>query len=107
MKINIPTAFKLWSFPEAAPEHVFHPTRKWRFDYAWPKHHVAFEFEGGSWVGGAHTRGKGYAKDCLKYAEAAILGWIVIRGTTEMVSDGTAFDLLQRALESRGWRKAA
>ena len=79
-------------------ETRFHPTRKWRFDFSWPAKKVALEVEGGTWSGGAHTRGKHYESDCEKYSEAAILGWKVIRATTNMVEDGRAVSLVERAL---------
>lgn len=90
----------LWrGYPEPAPEFMFHPDRKWRFDWAWPTHSVAWEIEGGTWVKGRHVRPKGFAEDCVKYSEAAVLGWKVIRTTTEMVERGEALQLLERALQ--------
>ena len=80
-------------------EYVFHPSRKWRFDFAWPSKMVALEVEGGTWSNGAHTRGKHYESDCEKYSEAAILGWKVIRVTGSMIKSGQAMDLLRRALK--------
>jgi very-short-patch-repair endonuclease len=64
-------------------EHRFHPVRKWRFDYAILKHHIAIEIEGGVFAGGRHTTGVGYKGDCEKYNEATILGWRVLRYTKE------------------------
>lgn len=84
-------------------EHRFHALRAWRFDFVFgndersPK--LALEVEGGTWSGGAHTRGKGYAEDCEKYAEAAILGWRVLRATTDQVKSGMALSWVQRALQ--------
>lgn len=40
---------------EVVKEYLFHPTRKWRFDYAIPDHKIALEVEGGVWTGGRHT----------------------------------------------------
>lgn len=80
------------------PEFRFHATRRWRFDFAWPDERVACEVEGGTWVKGAHSRGKHYESDCTKYNEAALLGWVVIRVTTDMVKDGRALAFVERAL---------
>lgn len=66
-------------------EYIFHPTRKWRFDYAWPDKKIAIEFEGGTFIRGGHTRGAGYAKNCEKYNQAALLGWKVYRFTPDMM----------------------
>lgn len=79
-------------------EWTFHPTRKWRFDFAWPYRNVALEVEGGTWANGAHTRGKHYESDCEKYSEAAIAGWKVIRVTGGMIKSGLALELVRRAL---------
>lgn len=77
-------------------EWKFHPTRKWRFDFAWPLEKFAVEIEGGVWSGGRHTRGKGFIEDCIKYNEAVMLGWRVIRVTTEMVENGEAMAYIER-----------
>lgn len=74
-------------------------SRRWKFDYAWPDRMVALEVEGGTWNNGRHVRGSGYEKDCIKYSEAAILGWKVIRATTTMIADGRALELIEKALK--------
>ena len=80
-------------------EYRFMPPRRWRFDFAWPAgKRLAVEVDGATWINGRHTRGKGYEKDCEKFAEAAILGWRVIRVTPAMVKDGRAIDYITRAL---------
>lgn len=79
----------------------FWPGRQFRFDLAWPDRKVACEVEGGSYVGGRHIRPQGYENDCVKYSEAAILGWLVVRVTTHMVEDGRASELIERALAAR------
>lgn len=83
-------------FPEH--EHRFHPTRRWRFDYAWPERKVALEIEGGAFTQGRHTRGAGFKADLEKYSEAAALGWRIIRVVPEDLYEGKTLDLLRRAL---------
>lgn len=87
--------------PDPQYEFRFMPPRRFRFDFAWPSQMVAVEVEGAIWSGGRHVRGDGYEQDCIKYSEAAILGWKVIRATGEMVKNGKAIDLLKRALTSQ------
>lgn len=79
-------------------EHRFHPTRRWRFDFAWPDRMLAVECEGGIWRGGRHTRGKGFEDDCVKYNEALLLGWNVLRVTSQQVKTGEAILWIERAL---------
>ena len=81
-------------------EHTFHPTRKWRFDYAFPKLMVAVEYEGlfAASKKSRHTTIKGFTEDAEKYNEAAILGWRVLRITA--VDYHKVIDLLTRILES-------
>lgn len=81
--------------PAPEVEVKFHPHRKWRFDFAWPEQKIAAEIEGGTWKNGAHSRGKHFEGDCVKYNEATKLGWRVLRFTTDMVSDGRALATLK------------
>lgn len=84
---------------EPESEYRFHPTRKWRFDYAFPDHKIAVEIEGGVWVQGRHTRGSGFVKDMEKYNAAAELGWRVLRYSPKMVRDGIAIDQVMRMIQ--------
>jgi len=68
-------------------QYRFHPPRKWMFDFAWPKHKIALEVEGGTWTGGRHTSGKGFMNDCEKYNHATIMGWKVLRVVTNWIVD--------------------
>ena len=47
----------------------------------------AVEVEGGTWINGRHNRGKGFAEDCEKYNQAALLGWRVFRLTIDMLEN--------------------
>lgn len=88
--------------PEPERELRFHPTRQWRFDFAWPKHMIAVEVEGGTWGRGRHTRGSGFEKDCEKYNAAAELGWTVYRYTSDQIARGEAIEQLERVLGDQG-----
>lgn len=61
--------------PPPIYEHRFHPTRKWRFDLAWPKHLIYLEVDGGIWIAGGHNRGAQIKKDWEKRNAASALGW--------------------------------
>lgn len=84
--------------PAPEREHRFHPTRKWKMDFAWPSVKVAAEIEGGIWTGGRHTRGAGFTADAEKYNQAALLGWKVFRFTGQMVRSGKAIETVKKAL---------
>jgi hypothetical protein len=83
--------------PVPEREVRFHPTRRWRFDWSWPDRRLAVEFEGGTFVCGRHTSGKGFENDAEKYDEAALMGWTVLRFTRAMLADGRALHMLRRA----------
>ena len=85
---------------EVEQEYMFHPTRRWRFDFAFQTVKIAAEIEGGTWSGGRHTRGGGFREDCIKYNEAVLLGWKVYRFTGDMVTDGLALEYIEKALEN-------
>ena len=77
-------------------EYVFLKGRRFRFDFAWPKHMIAVEIEGGTWVQGRHVTGAGFAKDCEKYNLATLEGWSVYRFPTSMVRDGSAIIFMHK-----------
>ena len=79
-------------------EATFAWPRRWRFDFAIIDLMLAVEVEGGVWVGGRHTDPKGFLSDLEKYNEAALRGWLVLRVTPEMVENGQALALVQRAI---------
>lgn len=95
--IDIELQIKAAKLPSPEKEYRF-CERRWKFDLAWPDRMVAFEREGGTWQISRHTSGKGYRNDCIKYSEAAVRGWKVIRATVDMIADGSALNLLERAL---------
>ncbi len=75
---------------EPVREFRFHPTRKWRFDYAIPVLKIAIECDGGVWTGGRHVSPQGYLKDMEKFNAAAELGWVVLKFTPQnLVTSGT------------------
>lgn len=80
------------------PEYRFTELRKWRFDFAWPKHRVALEVEGGAFSKGRHTRGSGFVKDLEKYSEAAALGWLIIRVTPQQLYEPRTFNWIKSAI---------
>jgi very-short-patch-repair endonuclease len=89
--------------PQPVKEYKFHPTRKWRVDFAFVDKKLMIEVEGGSWNGGRHVSGSGFEKDAEKYNEAAILGWTVIRVTGKMINskDLVALEFVKRAYSSK------
>lgn len=82
------------------PEFKFHPTRKWRADFAIPERMILIEIEGGVWIGGRHQTGTGFSADCEKYSHAALLGYKVFRFTPEMVRSGEAVRMIESALDT-------
>lgn len=84
--------------PAPIEEHKFHPSRKWRFDLAFPQPMIAIEIHGGIWSGGRHTRGMGFENDREKMNEAQIMGWTVLEYSTGQVMDGVPILDLKRVL---------
>lgn len=65
--------------PFPIQEYRFNLNRKWRFDFAYPDKKIAIEIEGGIWIQGRHSRGKGMLTDMEKYNWAVINGWKILR----------------------------
>ena len=77
-------------------EFYFHPDRKWRADFHLIDKKILVEIEGGIWSGGRHTRGKGYLGDMEKYNAATMMGFQVIRFSTDQVKSGHAIQQLEK-----------
>jgi hypothetical protein len=90
--------------PEPEREYRFHPTRKWRFDLAYPDMvpKLAIEIEGGSWIMGRHNRAKGFQADLCKYNAAVGLGWRILRYTPQQVRRMVAAMEIEEILRGRG-----
>ena len=89
---------RAWGLPEPEREYRFHPTRRWRFDFAWPTFMVAAEVEGVSPAGGRHQHIAGFEADAEKYNAATLAGWKVLRFTQSGVRLGEAIRHIEHAL---------
>lgn len=98
---SIDLAIAAGELPPCEKEFRFCPGRRFRFDWCWKEDMVAAEWEGGSYVGGRHTRPIGYKNDCEKYSLAAAMGWCVIRFTTDQLQSGEALKWLKQAFALR------
>ena len=63
--------------------YKFHPSKRWRFDFAWPSRQIAIKYEGIFSVG-----------DCDEYNEAQKMGWTVFMLIAAQVESGAASELL-------------
>ena len=88
--------------PALETEFRFHPTRRWRADYAHLESRTLIEIEGGVWMGGRHTRAAGFIADAEKYFEAALAGWRVVRLVDVQLTAENLGRLV--AIIRNGWR---
>jgi len=72
---------KLHGLPMPERQFKFHPTRQWKFDFAWTDtpRGIAVEIQGGIFARGrgGHNRGAYMEKTYSKINEAVRLGWRV------------------------------
>ena len=80
---------------EFVQEFKFHASRKWRADFHIKNTKLLIEIEGGIWSGGRHTRGNGYIGDMKKYNAATMMGFQVLRFSTEQVTSGFAIKQIE------------
>ena len=83
-----------------AKEYIFHPVRKWRFDYAFPGAKIALEVEGGVYTGGRHIRPKGFLGDVDKYNAAAVMGWRVLRVVPDRLRTFATIEMIKDAMNN-------
>jgi len=89
---------KACDWPEPIREYLFIHGRCFRADFAWPALKLLLEVDGGTWNGGRHTSGKGFANDCEKYNLAMLQGWRVLRVTGEHIKSGQALAWLEEVM---------
>jgi len=103
---QLPTAIRNYRFAKEIG-------RQWRFDFAFLEHKCAVEIEGlvvrmisGQLVcQGRHATVTGFREDCAKYANAALMGWTVLRFERDQVKSGYAREMTMRVLVARGWQQ--
>jgi hypothetical protein len=79
----------------AEPEYRFDESRRWRFDYAFPRL-IAIEIDGAS-----HSHPAKRKKDAEKRNAAACQGWLVLVFTPQQIRDGSWMDAAIEALVYR------
>lgn len=82
---------------EPAYELRFHPSRRWRFDLAWPARMLAAEIHGAVFQAGRHTSGSGFTADREKMNTAQLYGWTILEFTPAEVRSGKAARTLRVA----------
>jgi len=95
-------------------EYKFCPTRKFLFDFCWPKYRFAVEIDGGTYIrkyvgpdgevqGGRHNTPTGYERDCEKGNLAVLNGWQVLHFTSKTVNSGEALRVLISMFSIKGF----
>lgn len=89
---------------ECWAEWPFHPTRKWRFDYYFPRVKIAVEVDGGlfnAYMGkhaGRHSGGVGQKNDMDKCNEAAAMGIRVFHFIPDEMYASANIELIKRGI---------
>lgn len=86
---------------DLVPEYRFHPTRKWRLDWAWPDAKIGIEFDGVMMRTVGHNSLGGILRDTEKINEAQRLGWSVYRANAKNVGDSSFYALIESVLIER------
>jgi very-short-patch-repair endonuclease len=81
------------------PEYEFCSTRGWRADHACTAIRTIIEVDGGIWIRGRHSRGKGKEADNVKLNTAASFGWWVLRYSTQQFASGQWIDEVAAIVE--------
>lgn len=83
------------SLPKPHCEYRWHPTRKWRLDFAWPQEgrSVGVEVQGM-----VHRIKARFKADIEKRAELLLAGWRVLEVDGDSIRDGRALAWVKRLL---------
>lgn len=98
LESHLALSMRAAGLPEPEREYRFHPTRKWRLDFAWPARLLAVEVEGGVYRGGGHTSVAGLKRDIEKSNALTLGGWRLLRFHGDQVRSGEATEIIRQAL---------
>lgn len=92
------SVFSAFGIPAPQREFLFHPTRKYRIDFAWPSRKLAVEIDGGIWLkgkkAGSHSRGSGILRNYKKRNALAVMGWRLLCYTPQSIDMSQIRDAL-------------
>lgn len=86
---------------DACEEFRFHPTRKWRADFAIPSAKILIEIDGGIWMQGRHNRPAGFEADQIKRNAAAALGYLCLHFLPKHVASGYFIETVRGAIAAQ------
>lgn len=92
--------------PEPSEQLRFDPSRRWRLDWAFPGM-IAVEIQGGSFIGGHHSRGLSQQDDWEKINHAQCQGWIVLQFSPRQIANGDFATFVLMAMAYRHHEYAA
>lgn len=82
-------------------QHKIHSERRFKADFFFPQSSLVVEVQGGGWVNGHHSRGKGMENDAEKSFYIATVPARLITVTPKQVFNGLALDWILKALATR------
>ncbi len=100
LEAELALQIKALGLPEPIREYQAIKGRKFRFDFAWLEQRLLVEVNGGTYTKGAHSTGRGIARDYEKANLATLDGWRVLSFDGKSVKDGTAVEVIRKALEA-------
>ena len=77
------------------------PGRKFRFDFAFLRERLLVEINGGTYNGGAHSRGVGLNRDYEKGNLAVVNNWRVLSFDTKQVKSGAALEVVEQLINNQ------
>lgn len=78
-------------------QHIFHPTRQWRFDFAFPKIKLAIEIQG---YGKGHADYMSMSNDYMKHNEAIRLHWSILYFMGHDIKDDAIHKTIKYIIET-------
>jgi len=77
-----------------------HPERRFMADFYFPAARLVVEVDGGGWVNGRHSRGKGIESDAQKSWYIALMPARLMRVTPAQIKDGTALAAIMETIHA-------
>lgn len=87
--------------PAPVFEYAHIPGRRFRLDLAWPEHKVGIEVQGGVWIRGAHSGGKGQLRDMEKRNLSTLAGWRVLEVVPKKLCLTETMEMVRELIDAK------
>lgn len=94
------TSYSPYGLAGLSRQYLFHPVRRWKLDFGWPKVRVGVEIDG---YGPGHTNAASRRNDCEKQNALILLNWRILRFTANHLTQARIEETISQVVDLIYW----